>query len=190
MKKPKVLLVSLSHRKQGNTRDALEILRREMDSRADTELLELADYDVRHCLACDACRTGGCGVKDDFPVLIRKVEEADALILGSPVYVGSITSLGSAFIQRLTYYLKNQGRTLEGKIGSPVIVAGECGHLSAYHQILDFFMVNGMYAAGSDYWPVLTASRKNTVKDSGGSAENLRVLGRRILDFTGGWKSE
>ena len=65
---------------------------------AKTELIHLYDLDYKGCTSCFACkriggkRYGHCAVKDDLLPVFKKVEAADAILVGSPIYY-SITTV-------------------------------------------------------------------------------------------------
>jgi multimeric flavodoxin WrbA len=81
---------------------------------ADTELVQLYDLSYSGCLSCFSCKKlsrtedGVCALKDDLtPVLDRVRQEADALIIGTPVYYGSESAATRALLERLCFpYLK------------------------------------------------------------------------------------
>ena len=106
----KVIAFNGSPRKNWNT---ATLLRHALDGAAsqgaETELIHLYDYDYKGCRSCFACRLkdgisyGKCGMKDALSPLLEKVESADALLLGSPIYIGNITGEMRSFIERLVY---------------------------------------------------------------------------------------
>lgn len=109
-----------SPRKDGNTyfllNETLNILGKELD----TELLFLGDYNIGPCTSCLSCReTGECIIKDDMREIYRKLFEADAIVLASPSYFGSVTAQMKTFMDR-TWPLRN-GR-LKDKIGGSIVV--------------------------------------------------------------------
>jgi multimeric flavodoxin WrbA len=61
------------------------------------------------CTSCFACKRigsksyGRCAVNDDLSPVFKKIEEADALILGSPIYFGSVTGEMRSFLERLFF---------------------------------------------------------------------------------------
>ena len=183
MKNQKAVLINCSHRPKGNTYKSLNIVKNEFtDNNIMVRYIELCKLNIKYCTGCNTCGNSNCKLNDDFDSILKEVKDADILILGSPVYVGSIASLGMTFIQRLTSFSKNNGGILEGKIGSPIIVAGEAGHLTAYNQFTNFYTVNGMIVIGSDYWPVHTSSYKNSDRDNS-SDNNMRKLSKNIIDL-------
>jgi len=76
---------------------------------AETELIHLYDLNYKGCISCFACKRidgksyGRCAVKDDLTPILKKVDEADAIILGSPIYLGAVTGEMKSFMERLIY---------------------------------------------------------------------------------------
>jgi multimeric flavodoxin WrbA len=76
---------------------------------AETELIHLYDYNYKGCISCFACKLkngksyGRCAVNDDLKPIFDKVHDADALILGSPIYFGMPTGVIRSFIERLLF---------------------------------------------------------------------------------------
>lgn len=98
----KILAISGSRRKNGNTaaliKKALEPF---TEDGADTEIIYPGDLDFAGCSGCEGCaKTGRCVVKDDMQQIYRKIEEADAIIAGSPTYFYNMTSDMKKFIDR------------------------------------------------------------------------------------------
>lgn len=70
-----------------------------------TELINLYDYRIGWCTGCWACAEAGkCVLKDDFAAVFAKIEEADAIVLGSPCYWGSVSAIMKNFFDRHTGY--------------------------------------------------------------------------------------
>ena len=106
----KVLAVNGSPRKTWNTATLLNnTLEGAASQGATTELIHLYDLNYKGCISCFACKIiggksyGKCPVQDDLAEVFKKVEEADALILGSPIYWGRVTGQMAAFLDRLLF---------------------------------------------------------------------------------------
>jgi len=106
----KVLAFNGSPRKGWNTATLLEYACEGAESvGAQTRLIHLADLTFSGCTSCFACkRLGGewygrCAVDDDLTPLLAEVEEADAVILGSPIYFGTETGLMRNLMERLIF---------------------------------------------------------------------------------------
>lgn len=106
----KVLAFNGSARKNWNTATLLEkALEGAASQGADTELIHLYDLRYTGCKSCFACKTkdgksyGRCAAQDDLTPILAKVEDADALILGSPIYYGTISGEMKSFMERLAF---------------------------------------------------------------------------------------
>lgn len=93
---------------------------------AETEMIDLADYRITPCTACDACSLNGvCVNDDDVPVIIERMREADGIVFGSPVYIDNITGQMKIFFDRLSDAIHYQ--QLAGKFGCAVATTYESG---------------------------------------------------------------
>ena len=105
----KILGIGGSPRRGGNTDLIMkEILRGAGDAGHETEAVFLRDYTINSCTGCEKCRKDlTCTwFNDGMNLIYPKVEEADVMILGSPVYNYNVTSIMKSFIDRLyPYYI-------------------------------------------------------------------------------------
>ena len=99
-----------SPRKEWNTATLLKkALEGASSQGAETDLIHLYDLNYKGCISCFACKTKGnesygrCAVKDDLTPFFKKVVEADAIILGSPVYFGTVSGEMRSFMERLLF---------------------------------------------------------------------------------------
>jgi multimeric flavodoxin WrbA len=104
------MAVNGSPRKTWNTATLLKKALKGAASRgAETELVHLYDLNFKGCISCFACKTRGgksygrCAVRDDLKPIFQKIEAADALILGSPIYFGLVTGEMRSFMERLLF---------------------------------------------------------------------------------------
>ncbi|WP_163327791.1 flavodoxin family protein [Desulfurobacterium thermolithotrophum] len=109
----KVLAINGSHRK-GSTFILLEEALKELKD-FETEIISLCDYKLEYCKVCNACKRNGgvCIVKDGYEEIAQKLKEADAVIVGSPVYFGSVTGMLKTLFDRsrtlrINWDLKNK----------------------------------------------------------------------------------
>ena len=90
----------------GNTEKALEGAASEG---AETELIHLYDLNYKGCASCFACKTrdsktyGECAISDDLTPILRKIKNAHAFVLGTPVYFGAISGEMKSFLERLMF---------------------------------------------------------------------------------------
>jgi multimeric flavodoxin WrbA len=92
----------------GNTAKLVNaILEGAAENGAETVTYNLASLDIKGCDACHRCQeTGCCVIDDDMQELYRQIEEADAVVLGSPVYMWQMTAQTKLLIDRMTAFLK------------------------------------------------------------------------------------
>ncbi len=114
----KVLAFNGSPRKDRNTATLLyKALEGAASKGADTELIHLYDLNYKGCISCFACKMkdgksyGRCPVNDDLKNVFRKIEEADAIVLGSPIYFGRVSGEMASFLDRLIFQYLVYSRT-------------------------------------------------------------------------------
>jgi len=106
----KIMAFNGSPRKRWNTATLLQkALDGAASQGAETELIHLYDLNYKGCISCFACKTiggksyGRCAVQDDLTDVFSRVEQADAIILGSPIYWGTVSGEMKSFMDRLLF---------------------------------------------------------------------------------------
>ncbi|MDD5188104.1 MAG: flavodoxin family protein [Methanoregula sp.] len=128
----KVLAINGSPRKKWNTATLLQNALDGADSQAaETELVHLYDLTYTGCTSCFACKLKGgksygkCAVQDGLTPVLEKIPDTDAIILGSPIYFGTVTGMMRCFMERLMFpyltYTNPTGSLLERKIRTAFI---------------------------------------------------------------------
>ncbi|KOF56536.1 MULTISPECIES: flavodoxin family protein [Clostridium] len=123
----KVIAINGSPRKNKNTATLLtNVLDGASSCGAETELIHLYDKNYKGCVSCFACKLkngksyGKCALKDDLTPIFEKVSNADAIILGSPIYLHSVTGAMRSFLERLIFqylvYDKDHSSLFQRKI--------------------------------------------------------------------------
>jgi len=106
----KVLAINGSPRKEWNTATLLGHALAGAESKgAETKLVHLYDLDFKGCTSCFSCKLksgesyGRCAVNDGLTPTLAEIEDMDALILGSPIYLGTATGEMRSFMERLIF---------------------------------------------------------------------------------------
>lgn len=106
----KVIGFNGSPRKNWNTATLLEkALEGAASKGAETELIHLYDLNYKGCISCFACKYqdsknhGHCALADDLKPVFARIEKADAIVLGSPIYLGALTGEMRSFLERLIF---------------------------------------------------------------------------------------
>ena len=105
----KVIAINGSPRRNGNTAELLQqALKGAQEAGGETELVNLYSLNFKGCISCFYCKRkdkehGICAMRDDLSPVIERIKEADAMIMGAPVYFMNLSSGMMAFIERLLF---------------------------------------------------------------------------------------
>ncbi|MFH1639097.1 MAG: flavodoxin family protein [Chloroflexota bacterium] len=149
-----------------------------------TELIRLAGRDIRPCDGCLACRKEEkCPIKDDLFPIYLKMKEADAVILASPVYVGSATALIKGLMERTTYLARNNGGPFTGKVGGALVVARRAGQDFTLAQLNFWFQIHGFYIPSSTYWNISFGREKGEVGKDREGMDTFWNFGKNVASL-------
>ena len=190
--KPKVIAFIGSPRKGGNSELLTgELLKAAQQGGATTEVVRIAESDLKPCDACMTCRkTKKCKIEDDGEKLFNKIKEADGVVLATPVYFGSCAPQMKIFVDRMGYLAKALGQPLNNKVGSALVVARRAGANFTYAQLLFFFLLSGMIVPGVSYWTIAYGREKGEVLNDKEGVETAREMGKKIAWLTALMKRE
>ena len=175
----KVLIINGSPRPNGNTSIALKEMADifEADGIA-AEVVQIGNRDVRGCVACGSCASKGKCVFDDVVnELAPKFEEADGLVIASPVYYASANATLIACLDRL-FYSTLFDKTM--KVGASVVVARRGGCSATFDELNKYFMMNNMPVASSQYWNSVHGREKGQAEQDLEGLQTMRVLARNM----------
>jgi len=171
--------------REGSTKFLVSLALQECEKLGlETELVHLAKMNIAPCSACDRCRKGGkCAINDDFQKAADKLEKADGIIIGSPVYFGCVSAQLKAFMDRTRYLRRREA--LKDKVGGAIATGGSRngGQESVIHQIHNFFLIHGMLVAGDEKTMHFGgASHGDAANDEDGK-ETARNLGKHVAQI-------
>jgi multimeric flavodoxin WrbA len=104
VKKMNIIGIIASPRKEGNTAFIVnKILEGAKEQGAETQSFSFSDLDIKPCRGCNGCKQSdrGCIIDDDMQKIYDAVELSDALVLGSPIYMGQMSAQAKIFTDRL-----------------------------------------------------------------------------------------
>ncbi len=175
----KVLLINGSPNERGCTYTALSELAATLH-RHDiaTELVYLGRQPVAGCIACMKCfETGHCFRDDAVRALQQRLDEFDAIVLGSPVYYGNPTGQILSFAQRLFFCKEN---ALAGKLGASVVSCRRGGASAAFEALNQFFTISNMPVVPSQYWNSVHGFTPDDVRRDEEGLQTMRTLGENM----------
>ena len=176
----KVLIINGSPRKNGNTSTALKEMVRVFDAEGvETEILQIGNMDIRGCVACGRCsEIGKCAFDDIVNEVAKKVQEADGLVLASPVYYASANATLIACLDRLFY---SAGYDMTMKVGASVAVARRAGTSATFDELNKYFTISGMPVASSQYWNCVHGRVPGEAEKDAEGLQTMRVLAANMV---------
>lgn len=174
----KVVLINGSPRAAGCTYTALEQTAKALTAEGvSTEIVHIGTKPVRGCAACFGCRKNGNGrcVFDDDVVnsMIEKVHEADAVILGSPVYFAGMSGQMKSMLDRVFFA---GGGALANKLGASVVSCRRGGASAAFDQMNHYFTIARMHVVSSQYWNQVHGMTPDDVNEDAEGLQTLRTM--------------
>lgn len=187
MNELKAIAVNGSPRPTGNTFYLLSTVLGELELRGiSTQVIQAGGRDIHGCVACGACRKSSvprCAFDDDIiNEAIAAIDQADILILGSPVYFGSLTAQMKAFIDRVGYVCRPH-KLLKGKICASVTAVRRNGALTAFNAMNNLFTISECIIVGSSYWNQGIGGAIGDVAIDEEGIKTMKTLGQNIADL-------
>lgn len=175
----KALLINGSPRERGCTYTALSELARTLEAEGiETELVQAGARTTRGCIACGKCReTGKCVFDDVVNETAPKLAEADALVIGAPVYYASPAGGAISFMDRLFH---STGIDMTMKVGASVVSCRRGGNTASFDVLNKYFTIAGMPIASSQYWNMVYGSTPEEVRKDLEGLQTMRTLGRNM----------
>jgi len=148
----------------------------------------VAGKKIEFCTHCDHCvRTkGDCILKDDMVQLHPLMEEADAWIVGSPVYQGNVSAQTKAVLDRCRALTAKDLHVFRNKVGGAIAVGGDRvgGQEPAIQTILDFYIINEMIPVGGGAFGANLGgtvwSKDKRVEGAKADSEGLKSIYRMV----------
>ena len=199
----KILLINgspLKKKMKSNTRTLLQEVANGVNEIgiASCELIDLVDFSIQQCTGCAACVKGHCPLSenDDMPALEKELQNADAIVIGSPSYWAGPSGILKNFMDR-SRPLKMPESKLTNKIASGVATAGlrVGGQEHVLSSIIQWALAHGMIVAGAcddpyrtSPFPLATISYETpegkhqfrSVREDKMALADARALGKRI----------
>ena len=175
----KVLMLNGSPKANGNTAIAL----REMENvfkenGIEVENIVIGNQAVRGCIACGSCyEKGKCVFDDVVNELAPKFEEADGIVVASPVYFASANATLIATLDRL-FFSTSFDKTM--KVGASVVCARRGGCSATFDELNKYFTISNMPIAASQYWNCIHGRELGEADRDEEGKQTMRVLARNM----------
>lgn len=176
----KVLLINGSPRRDGNTFIALSEVANALENNGvETKIISIGNRAIQGCTSCHKCfELGRCVFKDELYNTVRdEIQEADGLIIGSPVYYAGPNGSLCALLDRLFY---SSSEFLEYKPGASVAVCRRGGASATFDRLNKYFTISNMPVISSQYWNSVHGLFPGEAGQDEEGLQTMRTLGRNM----------
>ena len=176
----KVLLINGSPRGKGNTYIALSEVAKALEANGvDTEIVSIGTKAVQGCIACNRCaESGRCVFGDALYTTVReKLETADGIVIGSPVYYAGPNGSLCALLDRLFYSSSSLLRYKPAACGA---VCRRGGASATFDRLNKYFTITDMLVVGSQYWNQVHGFTPEDVRKDEEGLQTMRTLAQNI----------
>jgi len=180
MKEYKVLIINGSPHTHGSTarvlEEAVSIFK---ESGVACDLVSIGTDVIRGCIGCGSCRKiGKCAFDDKVNEAAKLFEEADGIIVASPVYYASPNGSLIAFLDRLFYSSTCDKRM---KVGASIAVARRGGLTATFDVLNKYFSISEMAIATSSYWNQVHGACAEDIPEDAEGLRTVRTLARNMI---------
>jgi multimeric flavodoxin WrbA len=171
----KVLLINGSPKSNGNTAAGLKEMVKVFEAQEiEAEIIHVGNKDIRGCIACGKCGTlGKCVFDDIVNEVAPKFEEADGIVLGTPVYYAGPNGTLVSFVDRL-FYSTQFNKAM--KVGAVVTCARRGGNTATFDVMNKYFSISNMPIATSQYWNMLHGRAPGEANEDAEGMQTMRTL--------------
>lgn len=176
----KALLINGSPRSKDCTYTALTELKKTLETEdIEVELLHVGHKDIHGCIACRKCHeTGKCVFDDVVNEVAPKLAQADAFVIGAPVYFASPAGGAISFMDRLFFSTLGIDKTM--KVGAAVVTCRRGGNTATFDVLNKYFTMTGMPVASSQYWNMVYGGSAEEVAQDAEGLQTMRTLGHNM----------
>ena len=186
----KVVLINGSPHRKGNTFIALSEVAGALEKEGvQTEIIQLGIKAVQGCIACNKCAELGHRVFQDtlYNQVREALQEADGIVVGSPVYYAGPNGALCALLDRVFY---SCSELLAYKAGASVAVCRRGGASATFDRLNKYFTILNMPLVSSQYWNSVHGMRPGEATEDAEGLQTMRMLGRNMAWLLKGVKRE
>lgn len=173
----KVIILNGSPKAEGNTATALHEVEHVLNEQGiETEWIHVGHRQIHGCIACNKCwDTNVCAFGDIVNEISEKMDHADGLVIGSPVYFASASGTLLSLLDRLFYSSLHKNWTM--KVGASVAVARRGGATATMDVLNKYFLKTNMPVVPSQYWSIAHGTEPGEVVQDQEGMQTMRQLG-------------
>jgi multimeric flavodoxin WrbA len=182
----KILIVLGSPRKKGNSATlGAKVAEAAIADGAEVETVYLNGLNIKPCQGCEKCQQEsfiGCAIEDEMNQLYSKLQNADLIVVASPIYWFNMSAQTKIFIDRLYAVGVGQKNILKGKNFAFILSFADpdpfvSGAVNALRSFQDICRYLGANIEGMVYG---SASGAGEIKQNQKVMEEAALLGKHL----------
>ena len=176
----KVLIINGSPHAKGNTATAINEMKKIFEQEnIEIKTVHVGNKMIRGCIACGKCfEKGKCVFDDVVNETAPLLEEADGVIIATPVYYASANGTIISFLDRL-FFSTHFDKTM--KIGASVAVARRAGQVATFDELNKYFTMNNMPVVSSQYWNLVFGREPGDAEKDFEGLQTMRTLAKNMV---------
>ena len=145
----------------------------------ESEIFHVGTKPIANCIACGKCReTGKCVFDTDGVNEIgARLNEFDAIVLGSPVYYAGPSGQLCSFCDRLFF---SNSKKMAGKLAAAVVSCRRGGATASFDRLNKYFTITNMQIVGSQYWNMVHGFTPEDVRKDIEGLQTMRTLAQNM----------
>lgn len=181
----KVVAFNGSPKKNGNTAGIINIVAAELKAVGiEVEVITIGNKTIRGCTGCMGCaknRDKKCVLTGD-PVneWIEKMDQADGILLGSPVYFVGVNGTMKSFLDRAFFVSSVNGNMMRHKVGASVAAVRRTGGIPTVNTLNNYFSFSEMMIPSANYWNVVHGRLPREIEQDNEGVQIAQVLGKNM----------
>ncbi len=175
-----VLLINGSPHQHGCTHTALQEVAKQLKVEGvKTQELHIGSQAIRPCIACGKCfQTGECVFQEDrVNEAVKLLQEADGLVVGSPVHYAAPNGSLCAFLDRMFF---RKSSRFAYKPAAAVVSCRRGGASAAFDRLNKYFTISSMPVVSSQYWNSVHGNTPDEVRRDLEGMQVMRTLARNM----------
>ena len=175
----KVIAFNGSPHNNGVIANGISLIQKELENaEIEVEAIHVGSKHISGCMDCRQCReTNRCIIKDDVVNdALDKLQSADGIILGCPVYYGGVAGTFKCFLDRLFF----AGLKMPFKVGATVVSLRRSGGISVFHQLNNYFSLAGVIIAPSISWGIMHGNNAHETMEDKEGLQIMEIQGRNM----------
>jgi len=175
----KVIAFNGSPHNNGVIAKGISVIQQELENaEIEVEVIHVGSKHISGCIDCRQCReTNRCIIKDDIVnEAIDKLQSADGIILGGPVYYGGVAGTFKCFLDRLFF----ASPKMPFKVGATVVSLRRSGGIAVFQQLNNYFNLSEIIITPGVYWNIMHGNNANETLEDQEGLQIMEIQGRNM----------